>query len=85
MHFRCTFHTTVYDVLRARGWKETDSETDWDVAWVDTGWIREHLEGVHLDEGAIPPPSPPRELAALQYMTPPPLPTPSVSNLQVSV
>ena len=44
VRFRCTFHNTIYDVFRARGWQETDSDTDWDVAWVDTGWLRENFE-----------------------------------------
>lgn len=50
VRFRCTFHNTIYDVLRARGWKETDSETDWDVAWIDTGWLRENFDNMHLEE-----------------------------------
>ena len=37
-------------MLRARGWKETDSETDWDVAWIDTGWLRENFDTMHLEE-----------------------------------
>ena len=41
---------TIYDVLRARGWKEVDTETDWDVAWIDTGWLRENFDGMHLEE-----------------------------------
>ena len=50
IRFRCTFHNTIYDVLRARGWRETESDTDWDVAWVDVGWLRENLDGMHLEE-----------------------------------
>jgi len=50
VRFRCTFHNTIYDVLRARGWQETESETDWDVAWVDTGWLRENFDTMHLSE-----------------------------------
>ena len=26
--FRCSFRNTIYDVLRSRGWRETDSDTD---------------------------------------------------------
>eukprot|EP00965_Chrysotila_dentata_P188127 6172557-Pleurochrysis_carterae.AAC.4 len=44
IRFRTTFHNTIYDVFKARGWKETESDTDWDVAWVDTGWIRENFD-----------------------------------------
>jgi len=50
VRFRTTFHNTIYDVFRARGWRETESETDWDVAWVDTGWIRENFDSMHLEE-----------------------------------
>ena len=28
--FRTSFANTIYDVMTARGWKETDSDTDWD-------------------------------------------------------
>ena len=50
IRFRTTFHNTIYDVLKARNWKETDSDTDWDFAWVDTSFIRENVDSVHLDE-----------------------------------
>jgi hypothetical protein len=50
VRFRCTFKNTIYDVLRARGWREVESETDWDVAWVETGWLRENFDGVHLED-----------------------------------
>eukprot|EP00439_Symbiodinium_sp_Y106_P009530 s974_g1.t1 len=32
--FRCSFHNTIYDVLKARGFKETE-ELDWDLFWCD--------------------------------------------------
>lgn len=50
VRFRCTFHNTIYDVLRARGWREVETETDWDVAWIDTGWLRENYDGMHLED-----------------------------------
>ena len=50
MRFRCTFHNTIYDVLRARGWREVESETEWDVAWIDVGWLRENFDTMHLEE-----------------------------------
>ena len=49
VRFRCTFHNTIFDVLRARGWREVESETDWDVAWIDTGWLRENFDTMHLE------------------------------------
>jgi tubulin polyglutamylase TTLL9 len=50
VRFRCTFHNTIYDVFRARGWQETDDDKDWDVAWIDTGWLRENFDSLHLSE-----------------------------------
>ena len=50
VRFRTTFHNTIYDVFRARGWRETDSDTAWDVAWVDTGGIRENFDTMHLEQ-----------------------------------
>ena len=41
VRFRTSFHNVVYDVFRARAWKETDSDVDWDVCWADTGAPRE--------------------------------------------
>ena len=49
VRFRTTFHNTIYDVFRARGWRETESDTDWDVCWADTGWIREYFDTMHLE------------------------------------
>ena len=55
VRFRTSFHNVVYDVFRARAWKETDSDVDWDVCWADTGAPREyrtyhcaHASPVHL-------------------------------------
>ena len=50
VRFRTTFRNTIYDVFRARGWRETESDTDWDVAWVDVGWIRDNMDAMHFDE-----------------------------------
>mmetsp|Transcript_36216 Transcript_36216/g.93399 ORF Transcript_36216/g.93399 Transcript_36216/m.93399 type:complete len:502 (-) Transcript_36216:21-1526(-) len=46
--FRCSFHNTVYDVLKARGFKETEAELDWDLFWCDKEWIHEVFDRVHL-------------------------------------
>mmetsp|Transcript_64809 Transcript_64809/g.116577 ORF Transcript_64809/g.116577 Transcript_64809/m.116577 type:complete len:485 (-) Transcript_64809:68-1522(-) len=46
--FRCSFHNTIYDVLKARGYKETDGELDWDLFWCDKEWIHETFDSVHL-------------------------------------
>eukprot|EP00964_Phaeocystis_antarctica_P079025 scaffold49187_cov44-Phaeocystis_antarctica.AAC.1 len=48
VRFRTSFHNVVYDVFRARAWKETDSDVDWDVCWADTGAPRQATPPVHL-------------------------------------
>jgi len=49
--FRTSLHNTVYDVFRSRpNWKETDSDTDWDINWADVGWIRDYFDHIHLDD-----------------------------------
>jgi len=40
---------TIYDVLKSRGWKETDAETDWNIFWTDKDWIHQTYEKIHLD------------------------------------
>jgi len=35
-------------VLKARGFRETDSELDWDFFWADKEWIHEFMDHVHL-------------------------------------
>eukprot|EP00928_Gymnodinium_smaydae_P100271 TRINITY_DN9803_c0_g1_i1.p1 TRINITY_DN9803_c0_g1~~TRINITY_DN9803_c0_g1_i1.p1 ORF type:complete len:501 (-),score=82.41 TRINITY_DN9803_c0_g1_i1:118-1620(-) len=40
---------TIYDVLRSRGWKETDVDTEWSVFWADKDWIHDSFDKVHLD------------------------------------
>lgn len=37
--FRTTFRNSIYDVLLAKGFKETDSETDWDFLWIERDWV----------------------------------------------
>ena len=46
VRFRTTFHNCVRDLFEARGWVETESDTDWDVAWVDKDGIRENLDAL---------------------------------------
>ncbi len=50
IRFKTHFTNTIYDVLRDRGYKQTDSETDWDFHWADVGWIREVLDHIHLED-----------------------------------
>lgn len=46
--FKCSFHNTVYDVLKARGFRETDAELDWDIFWCDKEWIHDVFDHIHL-------------------------------------
>lgn len=48
IRFRCAFHNTIYDVLKARGFKETDAELDWDLYWADKEWIHDVFDHIHL-------------------------------------
>lgn len=48
IRFKTSFHNTVYDVLRFRGYRETDGELDWDLYWCDKEWIHDNLDHIHL-------------------------------------
>lgn len=42
-------YNTIYDVLKSRGWKETDADTDWHIFWTDKDWIHQTYDKIHLD------------------------------------
>mmetsp|Transcript_50752 Transcript_50752/g.162464 ORF Transcript_50752/g.162464 Transcript_50752/m.162464 type:complete len:141 (-) Transcript_50752:121-543(-) len=48
VRFKTSLHNTVYDVMKHRGWVETDSELDWDIFWADTGWMHDVFDHVRL-------------------------------------
>jgi len=48
IRFRCAFHNTIYDALKARHFKETDNETDWEIFWADKEWIHDVFDHIHL-------------------------------------
>jgi tubulin polyglutamylase TTLL9 len=48
--FRTAFRNCIFDVCHAKGWKETDSETDWDFLWVERDWIRGVYDKIRLDD-----------------------------------
>jgi hypothetical protein len=50
IRFKCGLKNTVWECLRDRGWKETDSDTDWDFFWADVHWIHETFDHVYLQE-----------------------------------
>jgi len=47
--FRTSFSNTIYDVMCAKGWEETDSETDWDFHWSERDWVFEIFDSMHLE------------------------------------
>lgn len=49
VRFRTSFSNTVYDVMKGRGWKETESETEWDVHWAERDWVYEVFDTMHLE------------------------------------
>lgn len=49
IRFKTGFHNVIYDVLKARGWKETESEMDWDIHWCDREWMFEVFDHAHLE------------------------------------
>ena len=49
VRFRTSFSNTIYDVMTSRSWKETDSETDWDVHWAEREWVYEVFDTMHLE------------------------------------
>eukprot|EP00930_Biecheleria_cincta_P095872 TRINITY_DN87770_c0_g1_i1.p1 TRINITY_DN87770_c0_g1~~TRINITY_DN87770_c0_g1_i1.p1 ORF type:complete len:532 (+),score=97.40 TRINITY_DN87770_c0_g1_i1:127-1722(+) len=42
-------YNTIYDVLKSRGWKETDIDTEWNIFWTDKDWIHSFFDKMHLD------------------------------------
>lgn len=50
IRFKSFLRNTVLDVMRSRGWIETDSEYEWDYHWADVNWIREHYDHFRLEE-----------------------------------
>lgn len=35
IRFKTTFTNTIYEVMKMRGWKETNSDSDWDFIWAE--------------------------------------------------
>lgn len=49
IRFRTNFRNTIYHVMVKRGWKETDSDMDWDIHWSDRDWIVDHFDNAHFE------------------------------------
>ncbi|KAJ8326449.1 hypothetical protein BDV3_005970 [Batrachochytrium dendrobatidis] len=50
IRFKTGLRNTVWDTMRDRGWKETDSELDWDFFWADVHWVHETFDHIYLHE-----------------------------------
>eukprot|EP00002_Diphylleia_rotans_P015010 TRINITY_DN2908_c0_g1_i4.p1 TRINITY_DN2908_c0_g1~~TRINITY_DN2908_c0_g1_i4.p1 ORF type:complete len:314 (-),score=62.89 TRINITY_DN2908_c0_g1_i4:652-1593(-) len=50
MRFRCSMKNTILDVLNSRGWKETDSDHDWDFNWAEKEWIRDFFDLMKFED-----------------------------------
>ncbi|KAJ3216280.1 putative tubulin polyglutamylase ttll9 [Dinochytrium kinnereticum] len=48
--FKTSLRNTVLDVMKDRGWKETDGELDWDFFWADVHWVHETFDHIYLQE-----------------------------------
>ena len=35
--------------MKKRGWKETESETDWQILWAEREWVYEVFDTMHLE------------------------------------
>jgi tubulin polyglutamylase TTLL9 len=51
LKFKTCLRNTILDVFRGCGWKESDSEYDWDIYWTNKEWIRGVYDKVHLEAG----------------------------------
>mmetsp|Transcript_8330 Transcript_8330/g.8494 ORF Transcript_8330/g.8494 Transcript_8330/m.8494 type:complete len:425 (-) Transcript_8330:208-1482(-) len=47
--YYCTFTNTIYDVLSSRGWKQVESESEWDFVWADREWVYSAFDKMHLE------------------------------------
>jgi hypothetical protein len=50
IRFKTNFRNTILDVFRANGWREAESETDWDIFWTNKEWIRGIYDKIHLEQ-----------------------------------
>jgi len=50
LRFKTTFRNTILDVFRERGWKESESEVEWDIFWTNKEWIRLIYDKIHLEQ-----------------------------------
>jgi tubulin polyglutamylase TTLL9 len=48
IRFKTNFTNGVFDVMKKRDWKETDSDLEWDIIWADKDWIHDVMDYIHL-------------------------------------
>ena len=49
IRFKTNFRNTILDVFKANGWKESESEVEWDIFWTNKEWIRGIYDKIHLE------------------------------------
>ena len=49
IRFRTSFRNTIYDVMKGRGWVESDSDVDWDFQWAERDWVYDSYDTIHLE------------------------------------
>ena len=49
IRFRTNFRNTIYDVMKARGWVETEDEAQWDFLWAEREWVYADIDALHLE------------------------------------
>lgn len=50
IRFKTFLRNTILDVMRSRGWIETDSDYDWDYHWADVSWVRDNYDHIRLED-----------------------------------
>lgn len=49
IRFRSNFNNTILDVMKGRGWVQTDSEIEWDFQWAERDWVYADIDTMHLE------------------------------------
>ena len=50
IRFKTNLRNTVLHVMKDRGWKETESETEWDFYWADIHWVFNEYDKFYMHE-----------------------------------
>lgn len=49
IRYKTTFRNVIANVMRARRWKQTESEMDWDIYWCEREWMFEVFDYAQLE------------------------------------